>query len=250
MKSLYLSIVVITTSLVLLSTFASVLPPSLETSGSAFFMKSNSTAHIYANFTFKILNNESWTLRPQILASLSDPSSVSDGLTIDAIPNSFYANKNNVNVTYTITTKANTEGVYALFLYNCGLSPLVIGLNESGINPEIFNKFFTARYGCPAGSNSAPIMNIIGYSDMISKIILVNQNGTHDTNLVNQLGQVPKSPLKQLEAGIKPLDVKCREGFLLVTKHDNGSPACVTTSTAVVLAERGWTTNVQIYKVK
>lgn len=220
-------------------------PTAQGSSGQAFFMKTNSTAKIYANFTFPKLNNETWGVSPQILADLYIPGIFpSKNLTATADPNSITANKSNVVVTYTITAKDNIKGVYALFLYYCGLSPLVIGLNESDINAEIFNKFFTAGYMCPGASEFMPKMNIVGYSDMISKTISTDSSNTNNTSLVNQIGEIPSSPLKQFKAGVKLSDIKCRENFMLVTKHDDNSPACVTSNTAIVLAERGWTSSI------
>lgn len=224
----------------------SMLPSVNGINGSAFFMKQDSTAKIYANFTFPVLNNNTWNFRPEILSSLYDPTPASNGLTINAVPSSFNMNESNLDVTYTITAKNNTKGVYALLLHFCGLSPLVVGLNESEINPEIFGKFFTATYECPAMFESTPKMNIMGYSNLVSKMITINHSA-NNPNLINQFGQLPKSPFKQVEAGIKPLDIKCREGFLLVIKHEDGSPACITSLTAIMLGERGWSTNIQIH---
>jgi len=48
-------------------------------------------------------------------------------------------------------------------------------------------------------------------------------------------------PLKQISSGLSGDEVRCKESFSLMTKHD-GSPACVTESTKQKLVERGWTT--------
>jgi len=47
------------------------------------------------------------------------------------------------------------------------------------------------------------------------------------------------SPKKQVEQGIEPESVTCKEGLILMIKH-NGSPACVRLNTAENLEERGW----------
>ena len=246
MKTLHLPIVVfVLLSIVAVST---TLSTAQGTTGSALFMKSNSTGKIYANFTLPVLNNKTWNLNPEILSDMHDPNPFdSKYLTITAYPGSVTANKSNVIVTYTITAKDNIKGVYALFLYHCGLSPLVIGLNESDVNPEIFNEFFTAIYHCPADIESTPQMNISSYSGIISKNISTNSSDANNASLVNQLGEIPSSPLKQLKAGIKPSDIRCKENFMLITKHENNSPACVTPNTAIALAARGWTTDLQIH---
>jgi len=48
------------------------------------------------------------------------------------------------------------------------------------------------------------------------------------------------SPLKQFSFGIAPHEVQCKEGFSLVFKNTNFHPACVQSSSAQKLIERGW----------
>lgn len=47
-------------------------------------------------------------------------------------------------------------------------------------------------------------------------------------------------PLQQFKAGIAAKDVICMQGFVHVIKVNDGSPACVTSSTASKLVSRGW----------
>ena len=54
-------------------------------------------------------------------------------------------------------------------------------------------------------------------------------------NLTNDL----LSPLKQFKSGLAIDKIQCKESLVLMSKHD-GSPACVTQSTAPQLANRGW----------
>ncbi len=49
-----------------------------------------------------------------------------------------------------------------------------------------------------------------------------------------------QTPLKQLESGINPADVKCNQGLQLVFKQENMSPLCVKPDTSKILVERGW----------
>jgi len=49
------------------------------------------------------------------------------------------------------------------------------------------------------------------------------------------------SPKKQLESGVIPENVICREGLELIFKSSNNSPACVKPATAEKLIQRGWT---------
>jgi hypothetical protein len=48
------------------------------------------------------------------------------------------------------------------------------------------------------------------------------------------------SPLKQIQSGVMPQDVKCNEGFVLIMKTSDSSSACVKLQTAQKLVERGW----------
>jgi hypothetical protein len=47
-------------------------------------------------------------------------------------------------------------------------------------------------------------------------------------------------PLEQVKAGIAPKDVQCKQGFTLIFKAEDGSPACVDPIVASILAQRGW----------
>ena len=216
-----------------------VLPAAQGTTGYAFFMKSNSTGRIYTDYTFRELSNQTWNFIPEILASIHDSNPLAPkDLIITAFPETIIKNKNHTSVTYTIMAKNNVKGVYALSIFSCGLTPLVVGLNESQVSPAIFNDFFSARYNCPAMTSSIPDLNIVDYAGMISKIISINPDNTNITSSVSQLEI--SSPLKQFKSGTAANDVKCGQGLQLVIKSEDGSPACVTTNTATALMERGW----------
>lgn len=224
MKTLHILIIFVFISIAI---FYTNLSEVHAVSGSAYFMKSNSTAKIYADFTIHTLSNQSFDIHPEILTSLDDLSTKPSGLTIDSKPSSFIENMYHMHATYTITAKSNVKGVYPLFLFFCGTSPLVVGLNESEVNPVIYNKFFTAAYSCPAISTDTPDMNIIGYSGIISKTLSIDSNNTITVTSVSTLGPPLPTPLKQFKSGIVSQDVKCKKNLILVTKTENGSPACV-----------------------
>ena len=235
MKIIFLSIIVIAA----IAVTGMVLPAAQGTTGNVLFMKSNSTGHIYADYTFQVLGNKTWNFMPEILASIHDPTPLAPkDLFITAFPETIIENKNNTLVTYSITAKNNVKGVYALSLSFCGLTPLVVGLNESQVSPAVFNDFFSAVYNCPAMMDSVPNLNIVGYSGMISKIISTNPDNTNITSSVSKLEI--SSPLEQFKSGISVNDVKCKQGLQLVIKSEDGTPACVTENTATALMERGW----------
>lgn len=116
-------------------------------------------------------------------------------MTIVVEPDAIKADKNSIAVTYTITAKNNSKGVYALYLYFCGLQPLVIGLNESQVDPVIFNKYFTAVYDCPS-MNSDPDLKITGYSGILHKNIQINSIGLDSTH--PSAASVPEFPYAML----------------------------------------------------
>ncbi|MCH8085849.1 MAG: hypothetical protein IIC15_05435 [Thaumarchaeota archaeon] len=47
-------------------------------------------------------------------------------------------------------------------------------------------------------------------------------------------------PRQQMESGIEPQDVVCKEGLLLILRTSNGSAACVTESSSTKLLDMGW----------
>ncbi len=51
--------------------------------------------------------------------------------------------------------------------------------------------------------------------------------------------EIIASPKHQLESGILPDDIQCRDNRILVLRP-NGNPACVSPQTAEKLMERGW----------
>jgi hypothetical protein len=66
----------------------------------------------------------------------------------------------------------------------------------------------------------------------------MNTNGNMSmTNIQKVL-----SPLEQFKSGTPAKNVQCNEGFTLVIKIDDGSPACVSSQIAQALIARGWGT--------
>jgi len=58
--------------------------------------------------------------------------------------------------------------------------------------------------------------------------------------VVNANVQTIQSPLKQLEAGIKIQDVKCKEELVLVIKESTSQPSCVKPTSEQRLLAHGW----------
>jgi len=112
-----------------------------ETAG-YLFMQPNSTAHIYMKFGSTITDNETKYKGILDVITRSPPSDVS----ITDIP-SVMTNGSTI-VDYKITAKNNVKGMYGIPLGNCGLNPLVIGLDENEINASLFVKSFLQALPC------------------------------------------------------------------------------------------------------
>lgn len=67
--------------------------------------------------------------------------------------------------------------------------------------------------------------------------VYVVQNGT-----MSVIHPSLSTPLQQFKSGIPANEVQCMQGLQLMTRNENGHPACVTQETASKLIERGWGT--------
>jgi hypothetical protein len=65
-----------------------------------------------------------------------------------------------------------------------------------------------------------------------------NMTSTQHSNPTNTHSNLP--PLEQVKSGVSPKDVQCKQGFTLIIKVDDGSPACVDPQVAQILIQRGW----------
>src|SRR4029077_3520314 len=137
MKTLHLEIIACIVTVFLFSTIIA-LPAAQATTGNVLFMKTNSTGQIYADYTFRELSNQTWNFMPEILASIHDSNPLAPkDLIITAFPETIMKDKNKTSCTFSIMAKNNVKGVYALSIFSCGLTPLVVDLNESQVNPAI-----------------------------------------------------------------------------------------------------------------
>lgn len=62
-----------------------------------------------------------------------------------------------------------------------------------------------------------------------------NMETSHISSGLNLL-----SPLQQFKSGISTEDTSCKQGLQLIQKSEDDSPACVKSTTALILFERGW----------
>ena|SRR5690349_8727045 len=118
-----------------------------------------------------------------------------------------------------------------------------------------------------AGLSVVSALGVIGflsnvYADGTNMSDNMSMNATVNTNMTGSMNEnmtgnmtgsmnenmtvpsVPKilSPLEQFKSGTSATSVKCNDGFTLVIKIEDGSPACVTAQISQVLIARGWGT--------
>lgn len=67
----------------------------------------------------------------------------------------------------------------------------------------------------------------------------VGKNGSMITNQSTK-SITALSPLQQFKSGVMAKNVQCKQGFVLVLKNEDNSPACVKQETSKIFIERGW----------
>ncbi len=78
----------------------------------------------------------------------------------------------------------------------------------------------------------------------------MNANMTASTNMTGKMNanmtmtniQKVLSPLQQFKSGVSAKSVQCGQGFTLIIKQEDSSPACVSSQIAQALVVRGWGT--------
>lgn len=99
---------------------------------------------------------------------------------------------------------------------------------------------FNINFTIPANAKSG---NYTSKIEMYQYSLAYPLNGVETLYLnvgTNYKQIVPESPLQQLKSGMTATNVKCVDGFTLVIKSEDGSPACVKPDTAQKLIERDW----------
>ncbi len=148
--------------------------------------------------------------------------------------------------TVTVTVKAIKTGLSEITI-SSGLDyakhsiDMVIGESETRYaTDEDFMQIFEAEkakrlaeYG-ETLDNCDNLVQLPSGPDFI--INSTSQYVCNDSKIINTL-----SPKKQLEFGVTPVDIICKEGLELVFKSSDNSPVCVKPETAEKLIERGWT---------
>ena len=136
-----------------------------------FYMKTNSIAEIYANFTFDSNSNNNQEISSGIsyYPSGSHPNlSVDPRIILLSMQPNTLENHRTTPITYTITASNSSEGTYLLnlggFCDNYYL--LVVGLNKSEVDPKIFTEFMSphVEMGCGPFFGLGVDMKLVGFS--------------------------------------------------------------------------------------
>ena len=208
-KIIILSIIVLVLSL----TFS--LASAQENGTTVYFMKPDSPAKLYLNMTF--VPNWSVQIYPFIykypeLDNLGDNQSLS----IFSMPSSIQnTQQSSYNVTYTISAKSNIAGTFELYAGGCTNSsfiPLVIGLNESQVNPHIYRNFHSGwvSLSCLPSSVLFNEIKITSYSGLIPKVASENSNIWVNPT---QSSTIPEFPL------VIPILIIGIASFIIMSRH-------------------------------
>jgi hypothetical protein len=84
-------------------------------------------------------------------------------------------------------------------------------------------------------------------TNMTGKMNATMNTGTNMTGNMSKnmtMTNIPKilSPLQQVKSGVPAKSVQCNNGFTLIIKKEDSSPACVSSLIAQALTVRGWGT--------
>ncbi len=128
-----------------------------------FFMKSNSTAKIFVEYTSREPNTgtmNSWSSVYLGNATNYTPLASSD-ITISGSPSTIPLTEGSeTTVVYTIKANEGVKGVYWMFLAQfCGLMPIAIDIDSSHLSPSDIPVFMGSR-SCPAQMLDAKILGI------------------------------------------------------------------------------------------
>ncbi|MGI0046575.1 MAG: hypothetical protein ACREBB_05235 [Nitrosotalea sp.] len=150
----------------------------------------------------------------------------------------------------TITTSGSTINNYASIYNNHGSIDnygtvynydIIYNYNGSTIDDRYgvtYNKNGTINNDC-----GSVLIGLVPYGNQVRNVCSTMQSSTSIPPIpLPQSGTNPQAPLEQLKSGIRAKDVICRQGFQLIIKIEDGSPACVKPETAQKLVEYRWGT--------
>ncbi len=93
------------------------------------------------------------------------------------------------------------------------------------------------KAGAPSDEIDSQVDSILEKLESAEGLLPMEEHEEHDEE-----NDYVMAPLKQIESGVAPEDVECSGDMELIMKKSNGSPACVTSTTAERLVQLGWGT--------
>jgi hypothetical protein len=91
----------------------------------------------------------------------------------------------------------------------------------------------------PVVSDTTPADNMTGQPENNLGGPIENTSISSGPPIPTNIGKI-LPPLEQIKSGTHAKDVQCKQGFTLIIKAEDGSPACVHPQIAQILAQRGW----------
>jgi len=136
-------------------------------------------------------------------------------------------------------------------VYGCGLALSIAKYDYSHIEPTIQEIFCTAEIRTFSLNASDSLEWEYSWNQKVDDgdSWIKISDGIHEitygfddykVSLEIETTSGVKPPLKQIENGIEPENVNCKEGLELVFKASDNSPACVKSESITKLVERGW----------
>ncbi|WP_165776410.1 hypothetical protein [Candidatus Nitrosotalea bavarica] len=107
--------------------------------------------------------------------------------------------------------------------------------NSAGGNHTMYHHGnYTGMY--PGMNHTGMMYQSMNHTGMMSP----GMNHTMSMPMTNAPAPKMMAPLEEVKSGVAPKSVTCEQGFSLILKAEDGSAACVDSSVAQVLVQRGW----------
>ena len=138
-------------------------------------------------------------------------------------------------ILYTLSAKSDSRGYYHLSVpYMCGDVLLAVGYDASHVDASAFQDVD------PMCFNYGVDVSIVGISGANMTYVDSPSEKIHSTKLAENISIIP--PLQQVRLfSYNEKSILCNQGFRLIFKSENGSPACVKPDSATKLIALGWT---------
>lgn len=143
----------------------------------------------------------------------------------------------------------STRGVIVDTLHYSGLINGV-GMYGTVLDDSQIRDIYSNNSLVNAQANSSVTLATPALSWNFESVVPVTQP-TQITNATGLFGAMlpPDPPLQQIKAGTAPQDVQCDSTMQLIFSPSDGSPICVTPSTAQSLVARGWAIQLEFQKI-